>query len=33
MFADVDLDGFTDLIRADSGTRKVYFNNGSGWNN
>jgi len=30
-FADVDLDGFTDMIRADTGARSVYINNGSGW--
>jgi len=31
-FADVNKDGYTDIVRADNGVRKVYINNGTVWN-
>jgi len=31
VFIDVDGDGMTDILRADSGTKKVWINTGKGW--
>lgn len=32
-FGDVDSDGLIDILRAKAGTREVYLNNGTGWEN